>query len=316
MDLLTNAVESIQIGVEDYDDGSRPRLLSAVRNIHAGILLLYKEALLRRSPPDSNEALIKAKIEPWPDGSGGIIYVGVGKKTVDTQQIEYRFKRLGIFTDWKLLKSITDLRNDVEHYYFPNLCKEAIAGVVSSAFLIIRQFAVAELGENPLELLGQETWDEMLKASEVYNTERQECDNALAAIAWKSDALKAGVTKVRCGDCGSDLLKPGDGSTSFSDTTLECRSCGSVRDPDSFIPEALAEALTSEAYLTMTDGAEEPYLRCHTCLLETYVYAEDRCAHCGETAPECELCGARISSWEMASSTLCGRCYHVMSKDD
>jgi len=50
VDLLTNAVESIQIGVEDYQAGSPPRLLSAVRNIQAGILLLYKEALRRESP--------------------------------------------------------------------------------------------------------------------------------------------------------------------------------------------------------------------------------------------------------------------------
>ncbi len=87
VDLLTNAIESIQTGIEDYNDGRRPRLLSAVRNIHAGILLLYKEALRRRSPPNSNEALIKAKIEPQPDGNGGIAFVGVGKKTVDTFQI-------------------------------------------------------------------------------------------------------------------------------------------------------------------------------------------------------------------------------------
>jgi hypothetical protein len=64
MDLLTNAIESSQVGVEDYKSGTRPRLLSAVRNIHAGILLLYKEALLRLSQPDSNDVLIMSKIVP------------------------------------------------------------------------------------------------------------------------------------------------------------------------------------------------------------------------------------------------------------
>ncbi len=53
MDLLANAIESIRLGVEDYEDGSHPRLLSALRNIHAGILLLYKEALRRLSPQDT-----------------------------------------------------------------------------------------------------------------------------------------------------------------------------------------------------------------------------------------------------------------------
>ncbi len=55
MDLLTNAIESIRTGVEDYEEGSHGRLLASVRSIHAGILLLYKEALSRLSPAGSNE---------------------------------------------------------------------------------------------------------------------------------------------------------------------------------------------------------------------------------------------------------------------
>jgi ribosomal protein S27E len=316
VDLLTNAIESIQTGVEDYQDGRRPRLLSAVRNIHAGILLLYKEALLRRSPPNSNEALIKAKIEPQPDGNGSVSFVGVGKKTVDTFQIRERFKSLGISTDWKLLEKITEVRNDVEHY-FPRLSQDAIAGVLASAFLIIRQFATAELGEEPRDLLGQETWDAMLEAADVYEAERKECDDALASVTWGSQALEDGVRQVRCRDCGSDLLKPIDGSAWYSDTTLECRACGVTRDPDSYIPDAVSEALAGEAYVAMTDGGEQPYVECPDCGLETYIYAEGRCAHCGETATqECERCGGTIPSWEMSCSPLCGYCDHVMSKDD
>src|SRR5882672_11423174 len=70
MDLLTNAIESIQVGVEDYQSGTRPRLLSAVRNIHAGILLLFKEALRRESPKDTNDALMMARIIPVRDARG------------------------------------------------------------------------------------------------------------------------------------------------------------------------------------------------------------------------------------------------------
>ena len=64
MDLLENAVQSIQVGVEDYGVASSPRLLSAARNIHAGNLLLFKEALHRLSPADSNDALIMSNIVP------------------------------------------------------------------------------------------------------------------------------------------------------------------------------------------------------------------------------------------------------------
>jgi hypothetical protein len=109
MDLLTNAIESIQVGVEDYQAGTRPRLLSAVRNIHAGILLLYKEALRRLSPKDSNDALMMAKILPTRDTHRKVVFVGVGKKTVDTQQIKERFEALGIQQGFLLHPPQTDL---------------------------------------------------------------------------------------------------------------------------------------------------------------------------------------------------------------
>src|SRR5437879_4668648 len=101
MKLLDNAIESIQVGVEDYQSGTRPRLLSAVRNIHAGILLLYKEALRRQSPAGSRDALMLARIVPSKDSNGNIVFIGEGKKTADTQQIRERFETLGIKTDWK-----------------------------------------------------------------------------------------------------------------------------------------------------------------------------------------------------------------------
>ncbi|HDS1209226.1 hypothetical protein KE622_08000 [Shewanella algae] len=55
MSLLNNAVESIQIGVEDFESSDARRVLSAVRNISAGILLLYKEKLRRMSPSDNKD---------------------------------------------------------------------------------------------------------------------------------------------------------------------------------------------------------------------------------------------------------------------
>ncbi len=69
MSLLNNAIESIQVGVEDYLMGDSKRYLSAVRNICAGILLLYKEKLCRLSPPQDKEVLIKKDIRPVDDGT-------------------------------------------------------------------------------------------------------------------------------------------------------------------------------------------------------------------------------------------------------
>ena len=63
MSLFDNAIRSIQIGLQDYayDD----RLVSSVRNIHAGILLLFKYKLIILSGEGSNAALVKQKIVPF-----------------------------------------------------------------------------------------------------------------------------------------------------------------------------------------------------------------------------------------------------------
>src|SRR5581483_5227902 len=108
---------------------------------------------------------------------GALLVVGVGTKTVDTQQILERFRSLGIVTDAKVLEDITRVRNDVEHYY-PKITQEALRSVVASAFLIIRDFSPRELGAEPRDLLGQATWDVMLQANELYHVERAACDAA------------------------------------------------------------------------------------------------------------------------------------------
>ena len=315
MDLLTNAVESIQVGIEDWQVGSRARLLSAVRNIHAGILLLFKEALLRASPTGSDEALIKSRLLPKTVAGSGVQFIGVGRKTVDTQQIRERFDSLGIKADWTLFKSISDVRNDVEHYYI-DVSKDSLRGVIASAFLIIRSFSVDELEEEPRELLGQSTWETMLKAAEVNAAERTSCDEAISKVDWESGTLEDGLHSLRCHECGSDLLRP-DGGDSYADVTLTCRSCGDKMTASDFIPRALTAALDRQLYIFADDGAEEPLADCPSCYKSTYVMDERRCAYCGHVAAhDCWRCGGSIPASEMSSSPLCGYCEHMMSKDD
>lgn len=315
MNLLTNAVEAIQVGVADWREGSRPRLLASVRNIHAGILLLYKEALLRLSPAGSDEVLIKARQVPVKDDAGQVQYKGVGKKTVNTHQIKERFKGLGISTDWKRLDQITAVRNEIEHY-FPNATQDSIRGVVAGAFVIIRAFCVEELDEEPLDLFGRDTWEAMLAANELYELERKTCDQAIAALDWYSPTVKEAVAGIRCTTCGSDLLIPKDGGP-YSQPVLECRLCASRQDAEEYVPTAIEEALGADQYAAFADGAESPTGVCPNCFEETYVMEEGMCALCGEAVEqECSRCGQAIPPEELASSPLCGYCDHIMSKAD
>ncbi len=236
MDLLTNAIESMRAGVEDYEQGSHGRLLAAVRSIHAGILLLYKEALRRASPAGSNEALVKAKVVPRRNADGSVEFVGDGRKTADIQQIRERFDRLGIVTDWTRFDRITDVRNDVEHYY-TKANKKALESVISNAFVVARNFIATELKEDPLEILGDETWQAMLDVSEVYEAERAECEKGLAAVDWESEPLAQGVMDLTCPSCSGSLLRPDRERRDYGDDMiLLCRACGETIDAHTFVP--------------------------------------------------------------------------------
>ncbi|WP_146042188.1 hypothetical protein [Chromobacterium sinusclupearum] len=117
MSILKNAIESIQTGVEDYERTDARKSASAVRNIFAGLLLLYKEKLCRPSPDYDKELLIKQNIHPTVNENGEIIFKGKGHKTVDVQNIKERFSNLNVNTDWRRFDDIKKVRNDLEHYY-------------------------------------------------------------------------------------------------------------------------------------------------------------------------------------------------------
>ncbi|WP_225199296.1 hypothetical protein [Gluconobacter oxydans] len=78
MSLFKNALHSIQIGVEDFASKDGRRIISAVRNIQAGTLLLCKEKQRRMSP--DGECLLRQKLAPVLDPSGAVTLKGSGKK--------------------------------------------------------------------------------------------------------------------------------------------------------------------------------------------------------------------------------------------
>jgi uncharacterized protein (DUF983 family) len=314
MDLLDNAIESIQVGVEDFNSGTRLRLLSAVRNIHAGILLLYKEALRRMSPAGTNDVLMMARIVPSKDSSGKVIFIGECKKTADTQQIKERFETLGIKTDWKRFDRVNETRNEVEHLY-PRLDQKGLEGLISNSFLLVRDFIATELHEDPLELLGEATWQSMLKVVEVYEKEKEESRKLIAEANWKFPAIQEGVLDLTCPSCGSGLLKPDENP--LNEITLQCISCGEEQSPDSYVPEALASALSGEAYIAMTDGGDPPVVRCPECGEKAFLTEEWQCTLCdAEPEGKCAMCGNSIPVEELDSSPLCGYCAYISSKDD
>jgi DNA-directed RNA polymerase subunit M/transcription elongation factor TFIIS len=313
MNLLENAITSLNLALEDYSSLGDGRLLSAVRNLHAGILLLYKEKLRQLSPPGSDDVLVKAKNKFQKGASGAIISVGAGKKTADVAQIRERFTALGIKTHWDRFDKVNELRNDVEHY-FTIVNRGSMEAMISNTFIIIRDFIHHELGEDPKELLGDDAWSKLLSVSEVVEKEHEVCQKALTDIDWDSPALAEAILHLGCAECGSPLLLPvKDGH----ETNLQCRSCGEEESFEKYAGRAISGYFAKDNFRSLKDGGDPVSITCPHCSEEGYIVEENRCVICGESCETtCSVCGNRIPVEELNDGSLCGYCDHMLSKDD
>jgi hypothetical protein len=311
MDLLTNAKESIQVGVEDYHQGSRPRLLSAVRNIHAGILLLFKQALRDFSPPDSKNALMMEKIAPHKTGDiNKVIFVGAGKKTASLDQIKERFNALGVPVDWDRFNRINETRNDIEHR-FPQLDQKGLRGLIADSFIVMRAFIRDVLFLNPSDILGIDTRQSMLKVTEVYETERSECDQLICRTKWKSVVLKLGVQKMACPTCASGLFEPNEDHE--GNLWLECRSCRANYEPGVWEFWAVMTALASEELDAPKEGRASSYAYCPSCGSRAFVIEENQCAVCRYIrSHHCSECGKDLPPVGQHPSSVCAECSRAL----
>jgi hypothetical protein len=318
--ILENAVQSVQIGVEDYlslSDDPR-RALSSVRNISAGILLLFKEKLRVLSPPDSNEALIKQNIQPLLDSSGQVIFCGTGKKTVDVFQIQERFKSLGVTADWKTFDGVIKIRNDIEHYCTAETTAR-LKELIADAFLVMREFITSELYYEPIDLLGEATWKTLLDVATVYNKELKECEQAKSLIDWGYEGIERVAEYLRCLNCGSELLKPiNPDEPHLQSIEFHCSLCADNALFEDLAESAAEECYGTEMYLSMTEGGEPPLASCHECGKETFLIQDGICIACGATLDydKCVVCSASLGTEEQDFNGLCSYHHWQATKDD
>lgn len=318
--LLENAVVSIQLGLEDFASKDERRMISAVRNLYAGVLLLCKEVLRRLSPPDSNDLLIRAKKRAIKDDNGNVRLIGVGRKTIDRLEIEETFKQLQLGANLSNLKRLAEIRNDIEHSHpthAPALIQEAIA----DAMPIIRDIIVKELNEEPSALLGQEAWEILLNEARVFKEEQDACKASFIAINWGSEILKEAFKVFRCPYCSSTLIRNDNAiATAPGQLELVCSKCGENIDVDIVIEAALKGSLRVEG----RNSPDENLLldECPECSRETYVFGEDKCLNpsCGFSLDgyDCALCGEKLTldDYQYGNATLCSYHAYVLSKDD
>lgn len=316
MSLLTNARDSIVMGLEDYMSSDKKRLISCTRNLFAGILLLFKHKLSLLSPKSSEESLIKQRVLPKIDSLGNVIWVGDGRKTVDVQQIKERLASLKISVHWDRVEEINKFRNDIEHYY-SRLSKDAMRSVIANSFIIIRDFLFDHLNQDPKVFLGDDAWNILLSVAEVYEREKEDCIRVIDGINWGSFSLYDALIDYKCECCGSGLITISNPQCVREETTFCCRSCGITWEFEKIAELAVVEYFSFQNYTSYVDGGEPGTITCPECCRNTYILHEQYCAVCEASFDHnCQRCGMDIPPEEIDGSGFCGWCSHMISKED
>ena len=318
--LLENAILSIQIGLEDFNAGDK-RVISSVRNLYAGILLLCKEVLSSYSPKGSHNVLIKKNKKLIKDENGDLKAIGCGNKTIGRQEIKETFLNLQLKVDLSKLKRLAEIRNDIEHHFTDQeaaLIKEAIA----DSMPIIRDL-IAELGKVPFDVLGEDTWNILLNEAQVFKKEQDSCRQTFSAFEDTGGALSAAVGKIICLNCSSSLVKnENTDATTLEDLKLTCSQCRqTAKDSADIFEIGLNRVFSGDIYIAMTDGGDSPIQTCPECHKDMYIIdgLEGECVNCGFSlnGAECSICDNKLTVNEFLygdNTTLCSHCDHIMSK--
>ena len=204
-DLFKNAVQSIILGLEDYQTEDAERTLSAVRNYYAGLLLLAKEVLVRAVPDADESEILAANYKPVPDESGGVKYVPQSNRSIDLNGIGTRFKGFGLSIDKKVLRELSEIRNAVEHRSPKSVADSMRQSIAMSFPLVYKLFR--EAYEDPYEVL-EHTWETMLEVRTIYDEELKTCRATFSNVEWSSNIL-ADAPRL-CVECGSELVAQND----------------------------------------------------------------------------------------------------------
>jgi DNA-directed RNA polymerase subunit M/transcription elongation factor TFIIS len=320
--ILKNAIISIQLGIEDFlkTEKDPRRALSAMRNLYAGVLLLFKEKLARLSPKEYGDPPLyirkKLIVDITPTG---LKIQGKGKDTVDYANIKKRLKKLGITVNWERVNKARDIRNNVEHYKLdrsPDHVKEVIWNLLP----VIHDFIGNYLNEDPIKLLGKRTWDVMLQAEEIFQKELEVCLKQTEKFV-KEDFLKNLITKeLRCLNCDSKLVKPTKKVPNYSllDAEFVCSKCGKEFKLSEFdIEKLLVDFYYYEILESIRHGNEDPIKNCPECGHDSVIYNQEKniliCLVCGEYFEKiCQQCHRPHNN----DCEICLECWKEMTDKD
>ncbi|MCQ9122685.1 hypothetical protein [Rodentibacter caecimuris] len=220
--LLENAKLSIQLGIEDFklSESDNKRKISSIRNIYAGLLLLYKYKLVTIGSKDDPFKLI--------DVSPRYKEVSlIPKKTITLSEIKEIFKSQGISMSGesnKKLDKINKRRNEIEHLY----SNEDIIESINDCFILLEDFIRNNLPEqnNLSNFIGESNYTILVQNKKVLEERKKLCRESYNLVLKTFpgiEILDMMLEMAECRNCHSSLIEYYSGE--YPDLTLVCDIC-------------------------------------------------------------------------------------------
>ena len=314
-EIFENAVNSIILGIEDFETGTDKRMLSAARNYYAGLLLLAKECLIKAAPDAEPMEVIGAKFEPEPDGDGGVRHTVKGYNTVDLAQLKSRFKNFNLKWPDANISKLQQFRNDLEHYHFREPASALGEAIASSFPMVVDFFTILE--ESPEEHLA-EVWDTILNEHAAFQKVQSACIASLQTIEWPAEVENLDL--LACPNCKSSLVGQRDPENSVSaDAVGKCYQCSTEIEFEQMMMVVVTASYEVDAYIRAKEGLNPSITQCPECTVDAYVETGDIsvCFVCNASfSTECARCGTNIDVYEYnyAMPEFCGYCARQIEK--
>jgi hypothetical protein len=304
--LLQNAINSIQIGIEDYQSKDSRRSISAVRNYYAGILLLAKAVLVKACPNVPLEIVLASRYKPKRSTNGDLAFEACGTETINFNTIKQRFNAFGLKVNHNKLEELQDIRNNIEHKY-TKLSSGELKAEIAKTFEVLVELC-AHLRKRPVTLLGEKTWKIILDVHEVYKKELEECQDSFTSLELV-DGLE-----LSCPDCHSELIyQKNKLNKSLPEMKIACKSCRAKPDALVCLQHSIRESFTPKnlSYKELSTH-EDLFADCPDCNEGgTYVMLGDfnQCLWCEFELGECP-CGTVLTPDNVSLETLeiCSYC--------
>ena len=322
--LWKNTHDSLLLGVEDFALGEKDpkRYLSSVRNIFAGILLLFKCRILADDPTGTR--LSSKGICFFDDATGALLNKIQGTLNVKEIKAYFDNNSISIELDHDYFNNIYRYRNDIEHAFDQTkIDVSVVKEYVAQSFLLVRSFSAKDLNI-PFGMLFLGKYAELVTTiADAFVGEKTECETTFARLPWTDDKQKDVYLNYCCEKCGSNLIDAESNGDLLEFSSFRCKNCGHTWSFNELC-KCVSADLGRENYIALKDGDVPPIAYCPSCSHETYYTTENICLYCGEQGPfRCSACDNEIPSEELSvyeDTKMCSWCVHsyeqFMEEDD